>query len=701
MSKHNQAIIHKNKASEAGFSVVTTIMMIMFAGVFIGISAPIVYKLMPPSTIAKSMADNEEKIQDIKIAMSNFVEREGFMPCPAEVTAAPDSAAFGRATNCANAVVGGILETDTGRDSRLVRIGALPFRDLDIPERFALDTYGNVIRYAVTHALTDAVTFDNTEGGIFVIDDVGNHETGVPGRALYIVYSGGPSGGFQGCDSTNLEGENCNNDATFRVANLGMNPDTAAFYDDILFFSEQEPQTLAGVCGIRGMTYSPANPNSDPNGCLDITKYAKFQSVRYVNTETVTCTVSNSFCDGNWITLLNMQDGDYILEYEAYVRFDHAQPSQYALLEFEVAGEVQATQRIPFEGTVCQAQGPVQYVKGMVEKKVEDTNDMSVRIRMFGGDNSPATNGCGGSTPEVSLIAQGDGNADARKSLSINAMRRFGSGDGTGGALVVGGGVASGSGGPAGEVEIASGNNVFIIDENGNRVDVDGKLPIVPGQTIMTTDTSGVVLITFADGAEVTLYGKSELEIEDYFYEAGSQENVFKVDMKKGIFTYFSGLMKGNDRTINHPKGSIGIRGTGLWVQIEDVVHNPDVEVVVLESDIFVYGGRDQQRTGLLSGTDFRESGHRQSDGSFDYFIFDADPTTPIEYTHQPVERLCDFYGRLATSYQQDRAKFLVAEKGVLHTVPGGGGGLVAIYNPDALIAAPIMIPPSQAPSCF
>ena len=239
---------------QLGFTLVEMAIVMMIVGLVIGSVAQL-YK----QRIAYIQdQDTKENVRDdVTAAINNFVDTYGRYPCPASLTAARGSATYGResADDCDPGnnltIAANGIETVAGLNAARVRIGAVPFLELNLREQDTIDGYGNRIIYAVSENLTRQTTFDPDFGQIELLDENRNAITdgaGVP-YAHYIVFSTGKNaegafsaagaGGANTCDvlAINGEGENCDyDDATFITAPLSQG-ENANDNDDIIAYS--------------------------------------------------------------------------------------------------------------------------------------------------------------------------------------------------------------------------------------------------------------------------------------------------------------------------------------------------------------------------------------------------------------------------------------------------------------------------------
>lgn len=146
--------------------------------------------------------------------------------------------------------------TDLGAAPR-VRVGGIPFRDMQMEEDDVIDGYGSRLVYAVTERLANASTFRSGEGGIEIRDGAGNILSGGETSASFVVISHGPNkngaieaqGTVLPCvnGATVLDGQNCRD--------FALATDTSAIYvmdayasgtntfdDSVNYFADMEDQ---------------------------------------------------------------------------------------------------------------------------------------------------------------------------------------------------------------------------------------------------------------------------------------------------------------------------------------------------------------------------------------------------------------------------------------------------------------------------
>lgn len=191
----------------------------------------------------------EQSFRNIQAALTGYLDENGYYPCPAPQNAAPNTAEYGRSTNCndtsiaAGACEGGVCIAK--QYGARVRIGALPIKDLNLSTDEYGDPYGHEITYAVTeHLAVSTAAFDN-KGAINVIDANNNTVLSSPGTAQFTLVSHGKDGAGaytvegvanpEACDTGTEDNENCNNDATFRSADFSVSGASTRFDDQIRY----------------------------------------------------------------------------------------------------------------------------------------------------------------------------------------------------------------------------------------------------------------------------------------------------------------------------------------------------------------------------------------------------------------------------------------------------------------------------------
>ncbi len=96
------------------------------------------------------------------------------------------------------------------------------------------------------------------------------------------------------------------------------------------------------------------------------------------------------------------------------------------------------------------------------------------------------------------------------------------------------------------------------------RLDARKLDPVVRDEALETGAASGL-LVSFADGSELTL-GENASAVVDEFTYAGPESGSSSISVVKGVFRWISGAIPEERVEINTPKAAIGVRGTEIFV---------------------------------------------------------------------------------------------------------------------------------------
>lgn len=213
--------------------------------------------------------------------LQRFKDLYGFFPCPAPLTAPKNDDNYGRSTSCTDTSVapgtvpasggsgvGGLEGISVVNSARTVtdengivytpriRIGALPFRDINIPEKTSYDGYGSRLVYALTERNGDLDTYSDLEGGIGVVDSngaTGESMVNPPNSAVFALVSPGRDrsgavdqlGNFSTpCDPASPEGENCDLGTNAIFRSIPESNAAGSQYDDRISFFTPTANTL-------------------------------------------------------------------------------------------------------------------------------------------------------------------------------------------------------------------------------------------------------------------------------------------------------------------------------------------------------------------------------------------------------------------------------------------------------------------------
>ncbi|GAB3326641.1 prepilin-type N-terminal cleavage/methylation domain-containing protein [Haliea atlantica] len=225
---------------QSGFTLIEVVLVILIGGIIL---SAISSALMTYVRNAE-LKTTQHRLQAIEDGLQQFLSMNGRLPCAASRKASVDTEDFGRevTSNCSDGDKPG-TERVTGRDGQKIRIGVVPTRTINLPDDYAADSWGNRFSYAVTEVLATPNAFDRELGAISVVDSADNSVVTPEGGAHYVVISHGDDGlgaytiwGVQGeaCDTSALDGANCDDTDVFRKTTLTSSADSAAHYDDLV-----------------------------------------------------------------------------------------------------------------------------------------------------------------------------------------------------------------------------------------------------------------------------------------------------------------------------------------------------------------------------------------------------------------------------------------------------------------------------------
>ncbi len=237
---------------QAGFTLVDMAMMLAVAGVMTA-------SLLSTSTVkkdAKYLTVSTTHMQEIKEAVIQYYLKFGAVPCPASATTQPNTATFGKATDCAAAAVAGVTDPAVPAGyaaTDAVRLGVVPTRTLALPDSYMFDEWGNRLTYAVIKKLAiDSSNFSSystavTTGVIRINNVSGTQISSVDPTnfTVYAVISHGKDGkgsysvsgvANTACDTTNVDKENCNGDYVFMDAPISDAAQGASYFYDLTQF---------------------------------------------------------------------------------------------------------------------------------------------------------------------------------------------------------------------------------------------------------------------------------------------------------------------------------------------------------------------------------------------------------------------------------------------------------------------------------
>mgnify|MGYP000953604096 CR=1 FL=1 len=223
-------------SSQSGFSLVEMAVVIIILGLIVAAFGP-AYNLYLQNQVVQ---ETEESIESVRTALGDFKKNFGRYPLPASLTLERGEQGYGYESNwndiasdpdgspfdgdpsdfganpelddpsvtpaiASGSCVGGVcvkpgnrfifdMDSDGTPDLGLrVRIGAVPFRALNLEESQSYDAYGSRLTYAVVERLARSVTHDPTLGVIGFEDASGESFINPANSGHFIVISHGPN----------------------------------------------------------------------------------------------------------------------------------------------------------------------------------------------------------------------------------------------------------------------------------------------------------------------------------------------------------------------------------------------------------------------------------------------------------------------------------------------------------------------------
>lgn len=244
--------------SAGGYSLLEMAMALMIIGLFLAGFAQLY-------AIYRQSGETTNSQLSIELAVSKlhtYRQQRGFYPCPASLDAARTDPAYGMPTDCADTALpvgscaGGVcieqsVRTISGVNPR-VRVGAIPFRVLQMDEKETFDAYGSRLQYALTERQGVLATFQEREGGINIVNENGEDMVSPPGSGNFLVLSHGPNriGAYNKlgvlqvpCAGATLEVGNCRDfaapptDSVYAMSQKSLSGGANDFDDFVQYFS--------------------------------------------------------------------------------------------------------------------------------------------------------------------------------------------------------------------------------------------------------------------------------------------------------------------------------------------------------------------------------------------------------------------------------------------------------------------------------
>ena len=189
------------------------------------------------------------KLDIIEKALAQYANNRDRLPCPASATDAPNTANFGKSTDCSTAAPAGTWENGSGSDT--IRGGVIPVRSLGLADSYMFDEWGSRISYVMIKSMDTAniTTFTTAlTTGVIEINDTSDNQINfntIDSVVAYALISHGrdkkgsynKSGIAFGtvCDGTSEDKENCdNNDSIVIDSPINKSEIAANHFDDIV-----------------------------------------------------------------------------------------------------------------------------------------------------------------------------------------------------------------------------------------------------------------------------------------------------------------------------------------------------------------------------------------------------------------------------------------------------------------------------------
>jgi len=189
----NKAENRRTSTASAGFSLVEM-------AVIVGICSALLVAalgLIGTWKTQNALATNQQRLNAIQQALVNYEGQNNRLPCPSSFIAKTSAAYFGReiSASCVgpNNPNGKDTYAATGRGGAAVIIGAVPVRDLGLPDSYRTDAYGYMFTYAITKSEATA-PLNGFAGAIDVVDNTGVTVLSAAGTATYVVVDHGKDG---------------------------------------------------------------------------------------------------------------------------------------------------------------------------------------------------------------------------------------------------------------------------------------------------------------------------------------------------------------------------------------------------------------------------------------------------------------------------------------------------------------------------
>jgi prepilin-type N-terminal cleavage/methylation domain-containing protein len=266
---------HTHSRSLHAFSLIElSIVLAVFAVVAVG-----VFSSREVGQEEVQVTSVDDTLDQVEQALAFYLKHYGYLPCPASRTESIDSANYGVSVSCAAATAtaapAGTENIGANTDEYQLRVGMIPTRTLGIPDKYALDAWGNRLTYAMIRTLgVDKATYDAyapTQASDYfqVVDKTGAVLYGNNNTELisYVILSHGSDGkgaygkgGVQtiACPTGIGDTENCNTTKQFIVDVVNQTDTGTQYFNDYVRWKQIEDDLAGGSLvpsvGIKTLT---------------------------------------------------------------------------------------------------------------------------------------------------------------------------------------------------------------------------------------------------------------------------------------------------------------------------------------------------------------------------------------------------------------------------------------------------------------
>jgi type II secretory pathway pseudopilin PulG len=251
--KYTPHLLNIKGFSLVELAIIITIFSLLLAGLMNG-------KTIKRETQRVEAAD--AAMDTLQYSLQAFFQKNGYLPCPASLAAAPDTATYGISTDCSlTAAPAGTTHVGNATDEYQIRVGAVPTRTLGIADGYGLDAWGNRLSYvvlrqaAVDQAGYDAYVPTQASDYFQIVNAAAAVTYGVSSSELIayalINYGADGRGAFSkagsaglACSTTSADAENCDADKQWMDAPVNEIQGASYFYDFVLWVKKSDLDAL-------------------------------------------------------------------------------------------------------------------------------------------------------------------------------------------------------------------------------------------------------------------------------------------------------------------------------------------------------------------------------------------------------------------------------------------------------------------------